>query len=664
MTDANTLIDLLRLAGRLLHGERWQEPLARDLGVSGRQCRYWDAGRALPDDLPGRLGALLGRRATELAGAVDRCAELAGRVGAVASARRAARVGRPGGENDMGDGRRAMGAAEAAFVRDLFASGGRARVRSDAVWADDGDLEGMRAKGFLTMPGVGRVPSSGIPLGSGLELGPGLTAVLLGGPGVGKGTMFVVPAILAARGLVAQDGKGDLLGLTGPDRANRGVVARLDWDDDTVGGAEVNLLAAPFLPTPGRGRWEYLAAVARCLVPPEGGDEYFRERARAAIAGLLAAAVEVDPGDREAVGMPEVERGREPSLPGVAGWLTEARGFAGGGQGAIDAWLDAIRRHVAETWDGLAALRAMGAREQAGVIGEMHRALDPLAWEPVAGNLRGSSFAPGDLRGVRDGEGGWRPFALYLTTSGRGGRTHGALDAAVVAALAHHLLATVPSGRGLDGEELGPHDVTIVLDEATKGPFGPTAREVSRLGPRGGVAQLVVGQDAAQLARHGFEGILDDAHAIVVACPDQPELRSALADMVGSRDGTRPDDRGAAAVVVVRGHADRPILTAPRPWYLYPEVAARVTSPRAQEPDAAAGRTAPRVPAGDAGLREVMARVATRHGGTALTEAVAFARGEGGAPNPASEDVAGVLASHGGAAVADALAWLRGDRAA
>lgn len=43
-------VSLLQGVGRSLHGERWQSPLARDLGVSDRTMRYWAAGKYEPPD--------------------------------------------------------------------------------------------------------------------------------------------------------------------------------------------------------------------------------------------------------------------------------------------------------------------------------------------------------------------------------------------------------------------------------------------------------------------------------------------------------------------------------------------------------------------------------------------------------------------------------------
>lgn len=57
------VLDLLRRSGRALHGERWQVPLSRDLGVTGRALRYWLEGtNAIPvvEVLPKLLAILLG----------------------------------------------------------------------------------------------------------------------------------------------------------------------------------------------------------------------------------------------------------------------------------------------------------------------------------------------------------------------------------------------------------------------------------------------------------------------------------------------------------------------------------------------------------------------------------------------------------------------------
>jgi hypothetical protein len=63
--------EVLKLAGRALYGERWQVPLARDLGISDRTVRYWVAGNhPRPPDLNQRLVALLRERGEELSGLI------------------------------------------------------------------------------------------------------------------------------------------------------------------------------------------------------------------------------------------------------------------------------------------------------------------------------------------------------------------------------------------------------------------------------------------------------------------------------------------------------------------------------------------------------------------------------------------------------------------
>lgn len=58
------VLNLVRRAGRALHGDRWQVPLSRDLGVSDRTLRYWiDSTYAVPvaEVLPRLLEILQGR---------------------------------------------------------------------------------------------------------------------------------------------------------------------------------------------------------------------------------------------------------------------------------------------------------------------------------------------------------------------------------------------------------------------------------------------------------------------------------------------------------------------------------------------------------------------------------------------------------------------------
>ncbi|RZI60330.1 MAG: hypothetical protein EOP94_01690 [Zymomonas sp.] len=56
----NGHLELLRLVGEALYGERWQAPIAADLGVSDRAVRYWiSAANPCPDDLGARLLAII-----------------------------------------------------------------------------------------------------------------------------------------------------------------------------------------------------------------------------------------------------------------------------------------------------------------------------------------------------------------------------------------------------------------------------------------------------------------------------------------------------------------------------------------------------------------------------------------------------------------------------
>lgn len=49
-------LDLLHLVGEALYGERWQAPIAVDLGVSDRAVRYWLSKTSpCPDDIGNRL---------------------------------------------------------------------------------------------------------------------------------------------------------------------------------------------------------------------------------------------------------------------------------------------------------------------------------------------------------------------------------------------------------------------------------------------------------------------------------------------------------------------------------------------------------------------------------------------------------------------------------
>lgn len=59
----NAHLELLRSVGEALYGERWQAPIAADLGVSDRAVRYWiSAANPCPDNMGVRLLAIVVRK--------------------------------------------------------------------------------------------------------------------------------------------------------------------------------------------------------------------------------------------------------------------------------------------------------------------------------------------------------------------------------------------------------------------------------------------------------------------------------------------------------------------------------------------------------------------------------------------------------------------------
>ena len=64
----NGNLDLLRLVGEALYGERWQTPIAVDLGVSDRAVRYRLSKEIpCPDDTGSRLLEIVVRKREALA---------------------------------------------------------------------------------------------------------------------------------------------------------------------------------------------------------------------------------------------------------------------------------------------------------------------------------------------------------------------------------------------------------------------------------------------------------------------------------------------------------------------------------------------------------------------------------------------------------------------
>jgi hypothetical protein len=70
--------DMFRAAGEALHGDNWQSPLARELGVDGRTMRFWISGaRPVPDTAVLKLPDIMRRAAKERREAAEAIERLA-----------------------------------------------------------------------------------------------------------------------------------------------------------------------------------------------------------------------------------------------------------------------------------------------------------------------------------------------------------------------------------------------------------------------------------------------------------------------------------------------------------------------------------------------------------------------------------------------------------
>lgn len=72
-------LDLIRRVGHALYGDQWQEPLARDLDISGRAVRYWfKRPSGAPEGILIKLLVILKQRAQTVSNVI---ADVEARVG-------------------------------------------------------------------------------------------------------------------------------------------------------------------------------------------------------------------------------------------------------------------------------------------------------------------------------------------------------------------------------------------------------------------------------------------------------------------------------------------------------------------------------------------------------------------------------------------------------
>ena len=452
---------------------------------------------------------------------------------------------------------------------------------------------------------VGRWTGDGPHRGRVLGVPHGLSVLNVSPTGTGKTSGFVAPTVVGVAddsSLVVHDPKGEVWDACAPRLAGRTNVFVLDWsalDDvpcrslhDSHGRplfdgdgrrafeadygaarfhARFNFLSPRFVPERGQARDFYVERMALILIPERrgGGDSYFVDKGRAAMAGLLHAFIAVfgDAGDRD--GVPAAWRGMEPSIPMMVDWLAtpwfvaESADGRGPAVDPVGEWLAALVARVSpvgregargtsdRAFKELASLVHMTDKERSGILGTVDQALLPFKNEAVRQRTSACDFVPEDLRGMVDPDDGIaRPVAVFVT-----GKLAEAPAFATITALLFEVLGTFCTSYGpgafVERSErcMGPHPVTFVVDEFAGLPQMPSAMTGPDLGRSKALSYQLVARDFAEIERvYGRDGarvIMGTTFVKVVRPGGDRDAMSRVVSMVRGTVGEPPPSAGS-----------------------------------------------------------------------------------------------------------------------
>lgn len=463
-------------------------------------------------------------------------------------------------------------------------------IYGNTRWADERDIEAMSKRDLIGFDGklflVGKLKDKLI------QMKETLSVLLLAPPGTGKTVAFIVPStvMMDKSCQLLNDQKPELFHMTSGHRATIGPVFQLMWSaQDMPNGGYVteeqamlmspdlfdmhdgqmvrdengaikvkpifypswNPLGPASIPSPGPRRDLYVERLASVLCPdPQGGgDKFWTSKARAALVGLihyLVAKVEFadspDFPDIDHTGIPERWIGKEPSLPMLVDWFTEAQNVANEGEGDDPlrelfriAIADAKKMEAANlTRNGvsimnravveLTALMNSPDKTRGSILSTVDEAMNPFKNEAVRQRTSTSSFSFNELRGspkpearTREEEKAararsegrhympryardeWNPITIYISINAEDAKAFATITGIFVDSANAYLVANGPNAIDDRGNQLGPHDFFFLLDETPTLPKLDTVINGPAVGRSKRVSYAIVGQDFAQI---------------------------------------------------------------------------------------------------------------------------------------------------------------------
>ena len=413
---------------------------------------------------------------------------------------------------------------------------------SDVQAMDDGDQIGPSGKHLHLGSFDGRK----------IALIETLTVLAVAPPGTGKTARLIVPSILITdeASQIVHDPKPELWDLCSGWRSRIGPTFRLDWSRVDTPGKQggwnpcFNFLDPRVIPPPGGGQRDTMVdSLAKILIPEKkggGGDDYFLQRGRASLVGLMNFVIAKinDRQDEERFeGLPKRWHGYDASLPLMVDWLAESQLQSGEGDGGGDDPLAGyFKALVQECRDRdypprcqreLQPLILMADKERSGVLGSMDTGLLPFKNEAVVERTRESDFIPADMRGMLTDKalkrlglekrparreewealkgklepGDWEPISIFVCINQTDAPAFENVTALFFELMSLTLLAYGPGETTPMGTLLGPYPVIFVMDEMVKMARCDAVMDGPDLGRSKKCSYIFVAQSSAQFER-------------------------------------------------------------------------------------------------------------------------------------------------------------------
>ncbi|MFN5609386.1 MAG: type IV secretory system conjugative DNA transfer family protein [Holosporales bacterium] len=401
-----------------------------------------------------------------------------------------------------------------------------------------------------------------------LKLPETLSVLCVAPPGTGKTVAIVVPTILTCNNvsMIINDVKPELFDITSGYRSQHSFCLKLEWAaaDNPERGIfypRWNALSPSSMPPPGAQRDLYIDRLVNILIeePKGSADPHWTKRGRAVLAGFIHyLCSKIEAGNWNNI--PLNWQGKEPSIPMLLDWMTEAQISAQekveqlrktnpmaamSADPMRDLLTDAVKECRAGNYSNraileLTALANTPDKERGSIMSTMDGGLVVFKNKAVRDRTSQSDFSFMDVRGMRDPvTGEYKPMSIYVCVTQQDAKALGVITGLLVEALSAWLVAYPPKSTTPDGQKVGPFPALFVLDEFPQMPKLRALIDGPAVGRGQKVSFLMIGQDLGQITavygKDEVETVISTTAAKVVLAQNNETTAKRFSEMVGQR---------------------------------------------------------------------------------------------------------------------------------